>query len=329
MSGFLAGIFKLPVTYIATTFLACVDASIGGKTGVNFSPFGKNQLGLFVPTQELLIGYEFLSTLADSEIYNGLAECAKHCYLIGKWDEQSPLLEHVLEHGNKSAPQVLKSLIQLNTAFKSQIVTSDPLEHDQRRALNLGHTLGHVLEGLSEARCLPPLSHGVAVAAGMKALGEAGMLKDAPEEWKYFINKLLMRAGVTFPIKEASPQTLTIAKELLAADKKNTSNQDGAHFVLPCYGEMQMLQPHLKSLSVWIDWQTVTNELLPFLIDLQSEKLFAKKVFFSLIVCMVSLSISGCGFKADPQPLLPSPPQRILSHDKPQNPTTPPKPTPH
>jgi 3-dehydroquinate synthase len=165
VAGLLASLYMrgVDVIQIPTTLVAQVDASIGGKTGVNLRA-GKNLLGTFHQPRAVLIDPEVLSSLPEREFRSGLYEALK-CGVIGK-----PELFRQFEE-NKSAilkrdTAALERLITDSVELKAAVVSADERENGLRRVLNLGHTIGHALEAETGYRSL---LHGEAVAWGMVA----------------------------------------------------------------------------------------------------------------------------------------------------------------
>jgi 3-dehydroquinate synthase len=163
LGGFAASTFKRGIKYIniPTTLLAMVDASVGGKTGINFNGL-KNEIGVFSPAQSVLIATEFLKTLDMNNILSGYAEMLKHGLIsaTGHWAE---LLKFDM---NNIDYQALQTLVDKSVKIKEDIVTQDPYEKGIRKALNLGHTVGHAFESLAMETNRPVL-HGYAVAWGI------------------------------------------------------------------------------------------------------------------------------------------------------------------
>jgi 3-dehydroquinate synthase len=161
MGGFIASIYKRGVDFIhiPTSLLGMVDASIGGKTGIDLGPY-KNQLGVFSQAQAIFIDPVFLSTLPEDEIWNGYAEMLKHALISDEilWEKLVPI---------KSVEELVGlELIQQCAEIKLGIVQKDPLEKNERKLLNLGHTVGHAIEGYLLSK-ETPIAHGHAVAIGI------------------------------------------------------------------------------------------------------------------------------------------------------------------
>ncbi len=164
MGGFAASTFKRGMKFvnIPTTLLSAVDAAIGGKTGINYGGL-KNEIGVFNEAQAVIISTTFLKTLPLNEIKSGYAEMLKHGLLSNTITDINQLLEYDLSEPNyDNLLQLLKESVEV----KRSVVTEDPFEQGIRRALNLGHTVGHAFESLSMKRGTP-IAHGYAVAWGL------------------------------------------------------------------------------------------------------------------------------------------------------------------
>ena len=163
LGGFAASTFKRGIDFIniPTTLLAMVDASVGGKTGINFGGL-KNEIGVFSDSRFVIINTQFLDTLDHDNICSGYAEMLKHGLISTRrhWDELVgfDLTQPDLPH--------LQVMIAESVAVKERIVEQDPTEKGIRKALNLGHTIGHAFESLALAEERTVL-HGYAVAWGM------------------------------------------------------------------------------------------------------------------------------------------------------------------
>src|SRR5579863_2889009 len=165
VAGLLASLYmrSVDLVQIPTTVLAQVDASIGGKTGVNLRA-GKNLLGTFYQPRAVLIDPAVLSTLPDREFRAGLYEGLK-CGVIGR-PELFSRLEKVEVRTLRRDPAALEWLIAESVRLKAEVVSADERESGLRRVLNFGHTIGHALEAESGYR---RFLHGEAVAWGMIA----------------------------------------------------------------------------------------------------------------------------------------------------------------
>ena len=162
LGGFAASTFKRGINYIniPTTLLAMVDASVGGKTGINFRGL-KNEIGVFSNASTVILDTTFLKTLDAENICSGYAEMLKHGLIS---DEQ---MWAELMNFELSQPDLgqLQTMVAQSVAVKQRIVTKDPLEKGIRKALNLGHTFGHAFESFALSR--KPILHGYAVAYGL------------------------------------------------------------------------------------------------------------------------------------------------------------------
>ena len=163
LGGFAASTFKRGIQYIniPTTLLAMVDASVGGKTGINFNGL-KNEIGVFSPAEYVLIDTAFLKSLDTHNLLSGYAEMLKHG-IISTTDHWADLLNFDM---NQIDYQALQQLVAHSVSIKEDIVAKDPFEKNIRKALNLGHTIGHAFESLALENNRPVL-HGYAVAWGI------------------------------------------------------------------------------------------------------------------------------------------------------------------
>lgn len=189
MGGFCAAVYKRGIDFIQvpTTLLSQVDASVGGKLGIDFQGF-KNHLGVFNIPKSVLIDPVFLKTLPEREIRSGFAEIIKHCLIAdgAKWEEI---------RGKDFEDQNWPDLIAHSVKIKQQVVDQDPTEKGLRKILNFGHTLGHAVETCSLNKpANQRLFHGEAIAVGM-----------------------IMEAYLSFERKMIDQQTLTDIEEFLFA----------------------------------------------------------------------------------------------------------------
>ncbi|WP_411767473.1 3-dehydroquinate synthase [Winogradskyella sp. A3E31] len=163
LGGFVACTYKRGIEYInvPTSLLAMVDASVGGKTGVDLGSL-KNQIGVISEPKMVLIDTEFLNTLPQNHMKSGLAEMLKHGLIRDEayWDKLSSLEQLSIED--------LDQLIYDSVVIKNNVVTEDPTEQGLRKILNFGHTLGHAIESyFLDAKDKAALLHGEAIAIGM------------------------------------------------------------------------------------------------------------------------------------------------------------------
>ena len=162
LAGFVAATYMrgIPVVQCPTSLLAMIDASVGGKTGVD-TPSGKNLIGAFHPPRAVLADVETIRSLAPAHRRAGLAEAIKHGAIADAayFARLGVTIPAVLE----ADPHALMDCVVTSVRIKSDVVAADPREHGLRRILNFGHTLGHALELVSGYTLL----HGDAVAIGM------------------------------------------------------------------------------------------------------------------------------------------------------------------
>ncbi len=160
MGGFCASTYKRGIDFIniPTTLLSQVDASIGGKLGIDFNGF-KNHIGLFNLPKKVIVDPVFLKTLPQNQIRSGFAEMLKHGF-INDSNHLNELTQLNVENCDW-LPFIVKSI-----KIKNEIVTIDPIEKNERKFLNFGHTIGHAVESYFINNGIPIL-HGEAVAIGM------------------------------------------------------------------------------------------------------------------------------------------------------------------
>ena len=148
---------------VPTSLLAMVDASVGGKCGVNAMPYGKNMLGAFAFPQAVIITTAWLQSLGEEDMLAGAAECLKHALLSGDSLLFAQMCSVVSRRNWGHLSACLMDLIEI----KAKIVIEDPLEQGRRSTLNLGHTLAHALEAHALTGDCVMLKHGSAVAVGL------------------------------------------------------------------------------------------------------------------------------------------------------------------
>ncbi|WP_440421927.1 3-dehydroquinate synthase [Prevotella merdae] len=217
LGGFAASTFKRGIDFIniPTTLLAMVDASVGGKTGINFGGL-KNEIGVFSDSKFVIINTQFLDTLDHDNICSGYAEMLKH----GLISENKHWAE--LVGFNLAQPDLaqLQRMVAESIKVKERIVTEDPHEHGIRKALNLGHTVGHALESFAMKHGRPVL-HGYAVAYGMVCeLYLSARKTDFPTDKIHQTVRFILDHYGRLPYTcDDYPELL----ELMRHDKKNTS----------------------------------------------------------------------------------------------------------
>ena len=218
LGGFAASTYKRGINFInvPTTLLAMVDASVGGKTGINFGGL-KNEIGVFNDAEFVFLDTNWLQTLDEENIRSGYAEMLKHGLIADEtmWAE--------LINFNLTQPDLhqLASMLDKSVRIKERIVAEDPHEKGIRKALNLGHTFGHAFESWAMKR--HPILHGYAVAFGLIAeLYLATTQTDFPtERMRQTVNFIRAYYG-SLPITcNDYPELI----ELMHHDKKNRGNE--------------------------------------------------------------------------------------------------------
>ena len=166
LGGFAASTFKRGLNFInlPTTLLSMVDASVGGKTGINFGGL-KNEIGVFNDSKFVILNTEFLATLDKENMLSGYAEMLKHGLLADEKAWAELINFDVDVNDNPSFFKRLQRMVADSVKIKENVVAQDPTEKGIRKALNLGHTFGHALESWSLKRT--PILHGYAVAYGI------------------------------------------------------------------------------------------------------------------------------------------------------------------
>lgn len=219
LGGFAASTFKRGINFIniPTTLLSMVDASVGGKTGFNFGGL-KNEIGVFNDSKYVILCTEFLKTLDSENIASGYAEMLKHG-IINR--ETTAMLNELLafDLANPDLKE-LQRMVAESVQVKERIVEEDPHEHGIRKALNLGHTVGHAFESWA-MKTGHPVLHGYAVAFGIipelyLACKKTGFPVDIMRQTVTFIRE----SYGTLPITCDDYPTLL---ELMTHDKKNTA----------------------------------------------------------------------------------------------------------
>lgn len=218
ITGYIASIYMrgIPFGFVPTTLLALVDASIGGKNGIDVGDY-KNMIGTFRHPSFIVHDLQFLNTLPEIEWSNGFAEIIKHACIkdIGLFKELESV--HVKKYRNKKTE--LCALIQKNVLLKTKVVQRDERETGDRKLLNFGHTLGHAIENQYG------LAHGHAIAVGMSyasALSEK-LLKF---QHAHRVSDLLQKYGLPTSMEWDKDKVFNVLK----MDKKKQN--DNIHFIL-------------------------------------------------------------------------------------------------
>ena len=216
MGGFIAAVYKRGVDFIhiPTTLLGMVDASIGGKTGIDLGNY-KNQLGVFKEPVKIYTDAGFLNSLPDQEVLNGFAEMLKHALITSAdlW----------LDLKTISSIDEMKDLSRIKTsqAIKCNAVLLDPLDKGQRKNLNFGHTVGHAIEGFYLDSL--GLSHGHCVALGIHVESYISFAKGFLSEEE--LKEISETIRFWFEVPEFDSSAFDSIVQLMKNDKKNLANK--------------------------------------------------------------------------------------------------------
>ncbi|MBI3512235.1 MAG: 3-dehydroquinate synthase [Bacteroidetes bacterium] len=218
IGGFIAAAFKRGISFVnvPTTLLAMIDASAGGKTGVDLDGL-KNEIGFFYDPRELFIFPGFLRTLPKREMLAGFAEALKHGLIADKtyWE--------FLKTANPGDASHWEELITRSIRIKLSFVEQDPREQGARKALNFGHTIGHAIESYFLERAQTSVLHGEAVAMGM--ICEAWLSKEycgmSDEELEEITTNILQHYEMIDLDDVANNRVI----ELMRHDKKNEKGE--------------------------------------------------------------------------------------------------------
>jgi 3-dehydroquinate synthase len=216
MGGFIASIYKRGLKFIniPTSLLGMVDASIGGKTGIDMDRY-KNQLGTFSHPTHIFIDPIFLQTLPEEEIFNGYAEMVKHALIkdVDLWEKIRVI------HSEEELTTI--DNIYTSVKIKTEIVDGDPTEKGERKILNFGHTIGHALESYFLDK--NAISHGHAVALGMCAESFISLKRN----WisKEIFKDIEATITASFPMISLNADEVSTIISLMYQDKKNEAGK--------------------------------------------------------------------------------------------------------
>jgi 3-dehydroquinate synthase len=215
MGGFIAATYKrgIPFINIPTTLLSMVDASVGGKNGVDLGGL-KNQIGTITNPDMIIIDSDFLETLPQNELRSGMAEMLKHGLIAKKshWDKFKNYAEIDFSQ--------IDALIHESIEIKNAIVMEDPTEKGIRKALNFGHTLGHAIETyFLETENKKKLLHGEAIAVGM--IMESYISKEKKYITTQEHQEIKSTLQAIFDYVNIDDNEIENITELLIHDKKN------------------------------------------------------------------------------------------------------------
>ncbi|MDO9376022.1 MAG: 3-dehydroquinate synthase [Ferruginibacter sp.] len=217
IAGYTAGIYMRGIRcgLVPTTILAMVDASIGGKNGVDVGAY-KNLVGLIRQPDFLLYDYSFLNSLPENEWVNGFAEIIKHASI--KDAEMFNLLETEDLAAFRNSRAKIADLIEQNVQLKTSVVLNDEFERGERKLLNFGHTLGHAIENIYS------LPHGHAVSIGMAAAATISeKLNGFSQAEKLRLIEVLSKYQLPVTIQFDEQKIF----EMLKLDKKRSTNEIG------------------------------------------------------------------------------------------------------
>ena len=212
LGGFVASTYKRGIDFIniPTTLLSMVDASVGGKTGIDVDNV-KNMVGTFSLPQAVFIESSFLKTLPEKELLSGFAEMIKHGLIMDKAYFEALKL---VDYRSVTAEQIYRSV-----EIKHEVVTEDPLEKGLRKILNFGHTIGHAVESYALSSDERSLTHGEAIAIGMiceayLSVKYCGLAEQALQEITDYISSV-------YPAYEITEASFSEILALVKTDKKN------------------------------------------------------------------------------------------------------------
>jgi len=242
LGGFIASTFKrgIPFINIPTSLLAMVDASVGGKTGIDLGNI-KNQIGTIQLPEIVLIDTLFLDSLPKPQLLSGMAEMIKHGLIKGE-DEWEKI--KLMNPNNK---QDFEKLIWDSIHIKNSVVLEDPLEKGRRKVLNFGHTLGHAIESyFLSNNDKTPLLHGEAIAIGMILAVYLSNKKVGLEKNK--LNSISKHIISLYPKQDFTIKDIEEIQSLTIYDKKNRNGKvlfvlmnDFSNFTNDCHVDNQLI----------------------------------------------------------------------------------------
>lgn len=214
MGGFAASTFKRGIDFVQvpTTLLSQVDASVGGKTGIDLGSV-KNIIGTFTQPKAVFISAGFLKTLSERQLISGFAEIVKHGLIADR--------EYYKQVQISDPLQLPEAIIYHSVEIKNRVVTEDPFEKGLRKTLNFGHTIGHAVETWSLKNDGDPLLHGEAIAMGMICESYLSSKHNGLSETS--LSEITSYIRLVFPdyfLKESAYQDIL---EFMKNDKKNTN----------------------------------------------------------------------------------------------------------
>lgn len=231
LAGFAASTYMRGIDYIQvpTTLLACVDSSVGGKTGLDTS-YGKNLVGSFYQPKAVLINTNFLKTLDERQFKTGLGEVVKYTFIENscKCVEELNLTNFLTEHAQKILSKdmcVLEQLIEICIKLKVSVVQQDEKEGGLRKILNFGHTYGHAVEKITGYK---KYTHGEAIVKGMEFAFNLALKRNLIDgNYKYFADDVIKK----FNFKQIPDYPLEKMVKIMQMDKK--ADYGKITFILP------------------------------------------------------------------------------------------------
>lgn len=231
IAGFAASTYMRGINFIQvpTTLLACVDSSVGGKTGID-TDFGKNLVGSFYQPKVVLINTNFLKTLDDRQFKTGLGEVVKYAFIEKscRCEEELNLTNFISENVEKilsRQPKTLEQLIEICIKLKVSVIQKDEKEGGLRKILNFGHTYGHAVEKYTNYK---KFTHGEAIVKGMIFAFDMAVKRNLIDEnYKYFADDVIKK----FNFKKIQDYPIEKMVRLMKMDKK--ADSDYITFILP------------------------------------------------------------------------------------------------
>lgn len=216
MGGFIASTYKRGIDFIniPTTLLSQVDASVGGKTGIDIDNV-KNMVGTFALPQAVFIETSFLKTLPERELLSGFAEMIKHGLIVDK--------EYYNQLKAADYKKIEPIAVHRSVEIKNEVVTEDPQEKGRRKILNFGHTIGHAVESYSLINDKAPLTHGEAIAIGMVC--EAYLSSTNNTLTKEELEDITKYMLSLYPAYELKAKSFKDLLNFMQSDKKNEHGQ--------------------------------------------------------------------------------------------------------
>ncbi len=231
MAGFAASTYMRGIDFIQipTTLLACVDSSVGGKTGID-TDYGKNLVGTFYQPKAVFININFLKTLDTKQFKTGLGEVVKYSFIEKSCKPEFEInlfnfLSENFEKINNKDIRTLERLVEYCVTLKIAVVEQDEKEGSLRKILNFGHTYGHAIEKITNYK---KYTHGEAVVEGMRFAFKLAVEKGLIEKnYKFLADDVINKFNFT-PVKKFNMKKIT---EIMKSDKKASNGK--ITFVLP------------------------------------------------------------------------------------------------